>query len=130
MTTISIDFSDQNPVPGIRLVFVPSRRLDGPTLTYDPMVHRYFGIGVNADDVIEWVWSTDGLHWTVHHTLENPWPDAIFERIGGEATNDAPTASGTTVIYDDFITFSGSLNSAPATRLIRVGGEWVPLHGE
>jgi len=94
------------------------------------MIHRYFGIGVNADDVIEWVWSTDGLHWTVHHTLENPWPDAIFERIGGEATNDAPTASGTTVIYDDFITFSGSLNSAPATRLIRVGGEWVPLHGE
>lgn len=75
--------------------------VQGATLAYDPLIHRYLAVGVNEDGDLTWLWSTDGANFTVHVTASNVFAvtDFIFIfQLGQDATEAATSTS----IFDEF----------------------------
>ncbi len=68
---------------------------------YDPDVHRYLAIGINENNELSWIYSSDGINFIEHATFANPFGTTDFNIL--IATAITSTAPGTTqFIFDDF----------------------------
>jgi hypothetical protein len=87
----------------------------GGSFTYVPGTHNYFAVQVLSGN-LRWLWSTDGIAWTVHLSVANPFggdTDGIgFAMVG----TDSAEGSATTMVVDDLTFFTiATGTSATAT---------------
>lgn len=106
----------------------------GSNLAYNSSVHVYFACGVNASGDLQWMWSTDGEYFTVHHTASNPYGTTTATAISVAAVQTGAAAGTPTAIWDDWSRWTVRPVSMPvriggstvlAVPKVRVGGAWV-----
>lgn len=74
----------------------------GSSFDFDENVHVYFALGINANSELSWRWSTDGLQWTEHTTLANPFPDTSPAGLSFYVRRVTANATAVTFAFNDF----------------------------
>lgn len=74
----------------------------GAGFDFDENVHIYFALGINANSQLSWRWSTDGLQWTEHTTLANPFPDTTPAGLSFYVRRVTANATAVTFAFNDF----------------------------
>lgn len=84
----------------------------GTTFAYNSSVHVYFAIGIIGGE-LTWAWSTNGIDFTIHTTLANPFTGTSAP-LSTYANRETAGGSNTSIHLNDFSYWEASGSSVAA----------------